>query len=72
MILDSSATPILERYKAAKDEEKIAIDRLHAALAGGERDQKKLLELTEQMEKAHNAAMSIYQELSNARLDKPL
>ncbi len=72
MILDCSATPILERYKAAREAEKLAIDLLHAALAAGEKNQQKLLELTEQMEKAHNAAMSTYQDLNNVRLDKPL
>lgn len=71
MILDSSATPILERYRVAKDAEKAAIDRLHSALACGERDKKLLLELTEQMEQTHNAAMSIYEELNAVRLDKP-
>ena len=71
MILDSSATPILERYKAAKEVERTAVELLHSALVAGERDQKKLLALTQQMEQAHNAAMSIYQELSAARLDRP-
>lgn len=59
MILDSSATPILERYKAASEAEKLAIDHLHAALAAGEKNHQKLLELTGRIEKAHNAAMSL-------------
>ncbi len=71
MILDSSAAPILERYKAAKDAEGEAIKALHSALASGERDQNRLLNLTEQMENAHNVAMAIYEELEAVRLDKP-
>lgn len=70
MILDSSATLILERYKAAKAAEGEAISSLHSALASGVKDRKLLMELTKQMEEANNAAMTIHAELNSVRLDK--
>ncbi len=70
MILDTRATPILERYKLAKDAEGAAISRLHSVLAAGERNEQTLLKLTEEMERAHHAAMLTYQELERGRLDK--
>jgi len=70
VILDTSATPILERWKTAREAENAAIDRLHSALTSGEKNQKVLLKLTEEMEAAHNASMLVYRELEAVRLDK--
>lgn len=70
MVLDSSAAPTLERYKAAKAAESLAITSLHAALEAGLRDREALRSLTQLMEDTHNASMAIYTELSALRLDK--
>lgn len=70
MILDQSAREILERYKAAKEAEGIAVNRLHSALASGERNHETLRRLTEEMERTHAASMLIYRELEAVRIDK--
>ncbi|MFZ3320727.1 MAG: hypothetical protein WA190_00035 [Usitatibacter sp.] len=70
MIIDKSAGPIIERYKAALAESSAAVTRLHAALASGERNEDVLLRLTEEMERTHHAALLIRAELAAVRLDK--
>lgn len=70
MVLDSSATPILERFKTAADAEAVAIKALLATLQSGVKDTNTLMALTQTMEVAGNAKMSIYRELEAVRLDK--
>ena len=70
MILDSSATPTLERFKMAADAESAAIKALLAALQDGVRDSAVLMPLTQAMENAGSEKMRIYRELETFRLDK--
>ena len=70
MVLDISASPILERYKVAKAAENTAVIALHGALASGVREEQVLLALTKTMERTHDESMGIYAELNAVRLDK--
>jgi hypothetical protein len=70
MILDISAQPLLEQYKAARDAEAAAINALLAALRAGVKDTVRLGALTKKMEDTHNKAMEIFRGLEAIRLDK--
>ncbi len=71
MLLDESAKPILERYWVASELEGAAIKRLHDAMAAGERNQRTLMRLAQEMGDATDEKMRIPQELEAVRLDKP-
>ncbi len=69
MIFDVSATPLLEEYKSACDDEAAAVNELLSSLKKGTRDTATLETLTKRMEDTHNKAMSILNRLQPFRLD---
>jgi len=70
MIIDSSATELLEKFQSANEAEGVAIKELHAYLQGSVKDKAVLRELTKHMEDAHNKKMDIWDALQEFRLDK--
>ena len=63
MIFDTSATPLLNQFKLAKEVEAAASKQLLAALESGVRDQAALLALVTHMEEATSAAAAIWAQL---------
>jgi hypothetical protein len=60
----------MEQFKAVNEAEGAAVKALLAYMQGGGSDNKKLMQLTDQMTSAHDKKMGIYQELQRFRLDK--
>lgn len=63
MIFDKTATPLLEKFRLAKEGEAEASKRLLAALQADERDHVVLGTLVTQMEQSTNAAADIWAQL---------
>lgn len=69
MIFDMNAQPLLEKYKAAREDEAAAVNELLASLRSGNRETATLEMLTKRMEDTHGRAMSILDRLQPLRLD---
>ena len=63
MIFDTSATPLLNQFKIAKEVEAEANKQLLAAMASGVRDHAVLGELVTRMEEATSSAADIWAKL---------
>lgn len=69
MTLDTNAKPLLEEYKAAREDEAAAVNELLASLKNGNRETATLEALTKRMEDTHKKAMSIRDRLQPFRLN---
>ena len=68
MIFDTSATPLLNQFKLAKEAEAAAIKQLLATMDSGVRDHAILGELVTHMAKATSAAADIWAKLQAVAL----
>ncbi len=69
MIFDMNAMPLLEEYKAARDDEASAVTALLASLQSENRENASIAALAKRMEDTHECAMNVLDRLQKFRLD---
>jgi hypothetical protein len=70
-VYDQRAMPLMEQFKEANAAEGAAITALHDYMKAGGKDNKKLMQLTNEMTAANDKKMQIYQQMKKFRIDEP-